>query len=142
VGYEENLRFDFWLVGSKHLPTLNNKAKWIWWLSLCWLLEKQRERGGGESIHPSSSAWGFPEWNFKIHIDTLNFNLRKFLGKFKLKTYMLRDLNLYIEITFIGTWIKIAMFSVKLLVILYLKWVRRKIKLLYLLIIIWEHMGQ
>jgi hypothetical protein len=55
---------------------------------------------------------------------------------------MLRDLNLYIEITFIGTWIKIAMFSVKLLVILYLKWVRRKIKLLYLLIIIWEHMGQ
>jgi hypothetical protein len=48
----------FWLAGSKHLPVLKDTAKWVCWLLLCWLVERERGKGGEKSIHPSTAAWG------------------------------------------------------------------------------------
>jgi hypothetical protein len=48
-GLWRNYSYYFWLTGSKHLLTLKDTAKWIFWLSLCCWVESERRKGKREN---------------------------------------------------------------------------------------------
>jgi hypothetical protein len=58
MGHEKNESSYFWLVRSKHLPVLKDRAKVDKLFSLCWLVEGERGKGRENAFTPPPQQKG------------------------------------------------------------------------------------